>query len=69
VNDEGLVQKHVETAEELVHPLDRGVFGDGSLQRLHEPVRDVALEERAARAALVDMPASYSDLTPAAQYG
>ena len=28
VNNERLVQKDVETAEELVHPLDRGVFGN-----------------------------------------
>src|SRR5512134_184367 len=53
VNDEGLVQQDVEAAEEIIHALDGSVFGNGGLQRLHEPLRDIALEERATGAALV----------------
>src|SRR5712691_541817 len=51
--DDPAVQQHVEAAEKIVDVLDGSVFTGRNPHELHEPGRAIALEERAARAALV----------------
>src|SRR5438309_6399115 len=51
--DDPEVEQHVEAAEKIVDVLDGGVFADRNPHEVHELGRAIALEQHAARAALV----------------